>query len=190
MSWRLLSGSAEWFWDETLREVGRRRFHAQRNLEIVRSEASTIFPQQRDRAGFLFQRDPWRLALFGIEGHLSGSTLIHWGRAFNLNVDLVDGTLIQQVVGPEDSANDHGLRRMLEPSSLEQLVPTPWPDEFTIEGHALEANMFVAPELVSLSTDYYTVTYDRELGVLMSWQSIIDGHVAQSLTLNAIAVLR
>jgi hypothetical protein len=186
MNWKVLAGLVEWSWDEALRDLGRQRFHGQVHADPPYSGQSSV---ETDRAGFLVQRHPWRLALLGVEGRMRGSTLIDWGSNFNMAIDLLDGLLTQEVVGPHDSVGDRGLRRMLEPTSLEKLIPKPWPDQFTLEGQALTEDMFVAPDLVTLGSDSYNVTCDPELGVLLTWQAMIEGQVAHSQTLRAITLL-
>lgn len=80
-----------------------------------------------------------------------------------------------RALGPNESWGDLGTRRLLDPDPLEQLMARPWSAHFDVNGQLLDDNTSALPELVSLGTDHYEVTYDAELDVLTSWTAFIDG---------------
>jgi len=95
----------------------------------------------------------------------------------------------QHVVGPNHSIGNLGLRRMLDPESLQAFVPLPWPTSFDVPGHLLDDDVFVAPELTFLAVDHYEAGFDPALGLLTAWRGFIDGEVALSLTLSQLTAV-
>jgi len=79
---------------------------------------------------------------------------------------------------------DLTVRRMLDPAALQSLLAKPWASRFEIPGELLEHDITVVPELVTLATDRYEVTYNRELGILLTWTAIIHRAVAQRTSLT------
>lgn len=82
------------------------------------------------------------------------------------------------LVGPSHTRGDLGLGRMLNPRSLEALVPPPWTSSFEIEGGALEGDFGIAPEFTTLSAERYEVEFDEHHQVITAWRAFIDGQLA------------
>ncbi len=61
MSWEVVAGVVEWWADEGLRDLGRRRFHEARG-KTVASDSAPLGTVDRVRAVFVAQRRPWRLS--------------------------------------------------------------------------------------------------------------------------------
>jgi hypothetical protein len=183
MSWQVLTGVVEWWADEGLRDIGRRRYSAARGKRPTGDEMS---PGHIDlaRAAFAAQRNPWRLAevsLSSVDDQVSPA-IASW--ADNATAVLRGSPAQQRLVGPNETWGDLGLRRMLEPDALEALVPKPWPAEFQVPGDAVERDLTLMADFVSLSSDYYAVSYNRDLDVLTTWAAIIDGEIAQRVSLT------
>jgi len=94
------------------------------------------------------------------------------------------------VVAPNECWGDLGVGVMLKPDARRQLVPEPWPGRFAVDGPLLEQHdLSLFPELITLSTDRYEVVFDPSRAILTSWTAIIDGEVAQRITLSRLTVL-
>jgi len=78
---------------------------------------------------------------------------------------------------------------MLDPTVLETLVPKPWAGQFRVPGDVLERDVSVLPEFVTLTTDHYEVCYERDLNILTAWTAVIDGAVAQRISLSQVRSL-
>jgi hypothetical protein len=182
MSWDVLAGAVEWWADEGLREVGRRRFHEARGT--VSSDVAPLGSVDRVRAVFVAQRRPWRLSEVALDTTNDEVTPAVASWADDATAVLKGGPARQHVVGPNESWGDLGVRQMLVPTALEVLVSKPWTAEFRVPGEVLERDMSVLPEFVSLGTDHYEVSYDGDLDVLTAWTAVIDGTAAQRLVLS------
>lgn len=183
MSWEALAGAVEWWADEGLRDVGRRRFHEARG-KPVSPDAAPLGTVDRVRVAFVAQRLPWRLSEVAL-GTTNGDVIpavASWADA--ATAVLTGSPAEQHVVGPKESWGDLGLRQMLVPTALEGLVPKPWTAEFRVPGEVLERDVSVLPEFVSLGTDYYEVSYDAGLDILSAWRAVIDGAAVQRLVLK------
>ena len=90
----------------------------------------------------------------------------------------------QHVVGPDVTWGDLGLRQMLEPDALATLVGRPWASRFSVSGQLLDPDHGMLPALISLASDHYEVACDPRLDVLTSWSAVIDGEVAQRISLT------
>jgi hypothetical protein len=182
MSWQVLTGVIEWWSDEGLRDIGRLRYHRSRQ-SVRERDGVPRGTVDTSRAAFVAKRSPWRIAqvALGLPNETSPD-VVAW--ADEATAVLTGSPASQHLVPPNESWGDHGLRRMLNPTPLETLVAKPWPATFRVEGHLLERDMSLLPELVSLATDYYEATYDAELDVLTSWTSFIDGESAHRQTLT------
>lgn len=183
MSWEVLAGAVEWWADEGLRDVGRRRFHEARG-KGVSSDAAPLGTVDRVRAVFVAQRRPWRLSEVALDTTNDEVTPAVASWADEATAVLKGSPARQHVVGPEESWGDLGVRQMLVPTALEVLVPKPWTAEFRVPGEVLERDVSVLPEFVSLGTDHYKVSYDADLDVLTAWTAVIDGAAAQRLVLS------
>ena len=177
MPWSLLSGVVEWWADEGLRDVGRRRFHESRGGGRSAGEPLPRGSIDLETAAFVAQRIPWRLALVTVQGSSPAQAeVVAW--ADDATVVLHGSPASGRVLTPNESWGDLGARRLLCPDPLERVAARPWPRRFDVAGHLLEQDMSVLPEFVSLGTDHYEVTYDPELDVLTSWTAFLDGEVA------------
>lgn len=188
MSWEVLTGVVEWWADEGLRDVGRRRFHeAKGRAEGLGEGLPRGTTEWRGRV-FAAQRLPWRLTEISLGSSDSAyPAVVSW--ADNATAVLKGSPAEQDVVDPNTTWGDLGLRRMLTPAALGRLVAQPWPTQFRVAGHLLEQGTPVLPQLASLATDYYDVVYDAGLGVLTSWSAVIDGEVAQRISLTQLTAV-
>jgi hypothetical protein len=79
---------------------------------------------------------------------------------------------------------------MLLPHSLDAVVPAPWQWQFRIDGAALEEEgKFIAPGLVPLASESYVAAYDPDLDVLTEWRALIEGQVAQRISVTHLNTL-
>ena len=95
----------------------------------------------------------------------------------------------QHIVGPNHSIGTLGLRRMLNPESLQAFVPPPWPPTFDVPGRLLDDDPFVAPAFTFLAVDHYEAGFDPALGLLTAWTAFIDGEVALTKTLTQLTAV-
>ena len=184
MPWQVLTGVVEWWADEGLRDVGRRRFHEARGNDVGSGDAPPGVRIDVAGSAFAARRVPWRLTelSLGSPDDEVAPAVTSW--ADEATAVLKGSPAEQHMVGSNERWGDLGLRRMLEPAPLETLVPRPWPAEFRVAGHLLERDFFVLPEFASLATDHYEVMYDADLDVLTMWAAVIDGEVAQRTCLT------
>lgn len=186
MAWRVLTGVCEWWADEGIRDVGRARAHRARGTEAAsaRTPLGTI---DASRVVFVARRDPWRLAQVCVSGRDAGPAVVAWA---DEAAAVLDGSPAEaRVIGPQASYGDLGLRQMLHPAPLERIVPKPWSSRLRIEGHLLQRDMFMLPELVSLAADFYELAYDADLGVLTAWTAYVDGAAANRISVSRLADL-
>lgn len=188
MAWNVLAGLIEWWADEGLRDEGRRRFAGVR-ASTMSSDDAPHGTVHHIRAAFLAQHQPWRLSKVALSTTSRGTTpaVISW--ADEATAVLKGSPVERHVVGPDESWGDLGLHQVLDPTELERLVPRPWSAQFRIPGDVLERDISVLPELVSLGTDHYEISYDETLNVLTAWAAVIDGVVVQRLSLRELGVL-
>ena len=129
--------------------------------------------------------NPWRLAQVHVAGRDGRSAVVAWADEASA---VLDGSPAEALVtGPRESYSDLGLRRMLHPAPLEELVPKPCSSQLRIEGHLLERDMSVLPKFVSLAADFYEVAYDVDLDVLTAWTAYIDGAAANRISVSRLA---
>lgn len=177
MSWTVLSGVVEWWADEGLRDVGRRRFHESRGAGSLGGEPLPRGSIDQETAAFVARRAPWRLALVTIHASSPAQAeVVSW--ADDATVVLHGNPASGRVLTPNESWGDLGARRLLCPDPLGQVIARPWPPRFNLAGRLLEQDMSVLPAFLTLGTDHYEVAYDPELDVLTSWTAFIDGEVA------------
>jgi len=186
MTWTVLTGVVEWWSDEGLRDLGRRRFHERRDRH--RSEGD-LLPRgsiEQVTAAFVARRTPWRLALVYIDPTTaSEADTVAW--ADDATVVLQGSPASGRLLKPNESWGDLGARRLLCPGPLEQLTPRPWPLQFNLAGSMLEENGNLLPEFVTLASDHYQITYEPDLDVLTSWTAFIDGEAAARQQLRHLA---
>jgi hypothetical protein len=176
MSWSILLGVVEWWADEERRDAGRGTTTSGATIDHV-------------RAAFVAQRSPWRLSEVTLDTTNPDVTpaIASWADAATA---VLRGTPAQQhVVGANESWGDLCLRSLLLPTALEALLPKPWPSEFHVPGELLERDVSVLPDLISLGTDHYEVSYDPDLDTITAWTALIDGTPAQRVTLSNITSL-
>ena len=187
MAWTVVAGIIEWWADEGLRDVGRRRFAAARGKRTAAEATPAGTDVDAATRAFVARREPWRLSqieLTAPEGDDVAAAVVAW--AGDATAVLAGDPPAQRVVGPNESWGDLGLRVLLEPAALEELVPLPWAERFAVPAGLLERDLTLLPQLVSLGTDRYDVVYDGDLGVVTSWAAVIDGAVAQRISLRAV----
>lgn len=186
MPWQVLTGVLEWWADQGLLNIGRRRFHKAQGRMAFEGATSTAGIELM-RFAFAARRVPWRLTAvsLGAPDDKGPPAVVSW--ADDATAVLKGNPAESQLVGPNYPSGSWGLRRMLEPGKLETLIPKPWPARFELAGHLLEQDMFLLPEFVSLASDSYEVTYGAELDILTMWAAIIDGDVAQRISLEHVA---
>lgn len=186
MSWQVLTGVVESWSDEGLCDIGRRRFHEARGRSVSAEDMIVRGRIDQPRAVFAAQRAPWRLTeiLLGSSNDNVYASVVSW--ADDATAVLRGSPAQQHLVGPNETWGS-AVRRMLEPGALEALVPKPWAAEFRVSGDALERDMSVLPDFVSLASDHYEISYDAGLDVLTRWAAIIDGEVAQERALSRLA---
>lgn len=188
MAWSILTGVVEWWSDEGLRDLGRRRFHECRGKGRSDVDPLPRGTVEQDSAAFIARRTPWRLALLATDRTTrSRPEVVAW--ADDATVVLNGRPASGRVLTPKESWGDMGAFRLLCPGSLEQFIPRPWSPRFSLTGDVLEADMSVLPEFVTLASDHYEVTYEPELDVLTSWTAFIDGEVAARQQLRHLARL-
>ena len=200
MPWEVLTGVVEWWADEGLRDVGRGRFHAARvppqivvkpgDDERLSGDATVReTPIHLARAVFAARRVPWRLTQISLGSPEDdpGPVVASW--ADDATAVLKGSPAGQHWVEPNVTWGDLGLRRMLEPAALATLVARPWRARFRVAGHLVEGDISVVPEFVSLASDHYDVTHDGRLDILTSWTAVIDGQVAQRISLTQLTVV-
>jgi hypothetical protein len=188
MPWQILSGVVDWWAEEGLREVGRGRRplnagmspHPQR---IARGTLSIA------RAAFIAQREPWRLTEVTVLEVPESTAPVIASWADEATAVLRGKPAQQHLVAANESWGDLCVGRMLKPGALHQLVPEPWPERFAVDGPLLEQDPALLPELLSWSTDRYEVEFDPGREILTSWTAIIDGEVAQRITLSRLTAL-
>ena len=189
MPWQILSGVVEWWAEEGLRDLGRRR----RALDAGRTpNAQQIARGTLDivRAAFIAQREPWRLTEVTLLEVPESTAPVIASWADEATAVLRGKPAEQHFVPPNQSWGDLGVGVMLKPDALRQLVPEPWPERFVVDGPRLEQHdLTLFPELVTASTDRYEVVFDPSREILMSWTAIIDGEVAQRITLSRLTAL-
>lgn len=188
MVWDLLSGTVEWWADEERRDIGRERFHEARGT-AVSGDVAPLGTIDRTRAVFVAQRDPWRLSELTLDTTNGDVTPAVTSWADEATAVLKGEPIRQHVVGPHESWGDLGVRQLLVPVALEALVPKPWAGEFRIPGEVLERDLSTLPELVSLGTSHYEISYDGDLDVVTSWTAVIDGAAVQSVRLGNVVSL-
>ena len=202
MSWQIISGVVDWWADEGLRDLGRCR-RALADGRIPNPQRIARGTLDFFRAAFIAQRDPWRLTEVILLEHrdpwrLTDGTLLEapespapviasW--ADEATAILRGKPAEQHVVAAKESWGDFCVRVMLNPNALSQLVPEPWSDRFELDGPLLEHDPSILPGLFSCSTDRYEITFDPGREILMSWTAIIDGAVAQRVTLSRLTEL-
>jgi hypothetical protein len=174
MSWDVLAGTIEWWADEGIREVGRRRYDESKGRrvrdDVIRRKTCTI------RSAFVARRQPWRMTQVALAADVDRAAVLAW--ADDASAVLKGDPASQHVVGRNESCGDLGLRRMLEPRPLELIVPRPWASTIQIDGHILEEDGMILHEFISLGSDYYEAGYDFERHILTSWSALIDGDLA------------
>ena len=188
MPWQTLAGVVEWWADEGLRDLGRQRFHRDRDTGI-QVEAIPLGTVDLMRAAFVASRTPWRMAqIWTATDRPDDVAVVAWADS---STAVLKGNPAQQVlVGPDESWGDLVLGQMLRPHSLDVLVPPPWQGQFRINGAALEQEgMSIAPGLVSLASDSYAATFDPDLDVLTEWRAFIRGQVAQRISVTHLNTL-
>ena len=188
MPWQILSGGVDWWADEGLREVGRSR----RAVEAGRTPtAQRIARGTLDivRAAFIAQREPWRLTEVTLLEVPESTAPVIASWADEATAVLRGKPAEQHFVAANESWGDLCVRVMLKPDALRQLVPEPWPERFVVDGPLLEHDPTLLPELLSWSTDRYEVEFDPSREILTSWTAIIDGEVAQRITLSRLTAL-
>jgi hypothetical protein len=188
MPWQALTGVVEWWADEGRRDLGRRRFNEARGgTPSGQARAPGIIDVVR--ALFAAQRHPWRLsevALSTTNDHVTPAVASWADHA----TAVLRGTPAQQhAVAADETWGDLGLRTMLDPRALETLLPRPWPAQLHVPGDVLERDLPALPELVSLASDHYEIAYDADLDILTTWAAIIDGEVAQRVSLTHLTVV-
>jgi hypothetical protein len=199
MAWEVLTGVIDWWADEGLRDVGRRRFH----LAMGKQVGAGLLPRgsiDASRHAFVVRHHPWRLAQVRLDvadsdadgqtGQLTANApgvVVSW--ADDATAVLSGSPASQHVVPANESWGDFGLRSMLEPGPLETVVAKPWGRLVTIDGQLLETDSFILPELVSLTASHYEATYDADLDALTSWTAFIDGEVAHRQSLTQLTVI-
>jgi hypothetical protein len=188
MPWQILSGVVEWWADEGLREVGRNRraLDAGTTPQAQRIARGTL---SIARAAFIAQREPWRLTevtLLDVP-ESTAPTIASW--ADEATAVLRKKPAEQHFVAPNETWGDLCVGVMLKPDALHQLVPEPWPERFAVDGPLLERDPALLPELLSWSTDRYEVVFDPSREILTNWTAIIDGEVAQRITLARLTAL-
>jgi hypothetical protein len=186
VSWQVLTGVVEWWADEGLRDIGRLQRAGARSAPEHRTPSGTI---DSTRAAFVAQRDPWRLSEITLGPHDDPATPAVTSWADNATAVLTGIPARQHVVGPNETWGDLTVRRMLDPAALQSLVAKPWASRFEIPGELLERDITVVPELVTLASDRYEVTYNRELGILVTWTANINGAVAQRTSLTRLTTV-
>jgi len=176
--------------DEGRLDIGRHRFHKARghvDLDGCGEERPTGLVLGTQWA-FVARRHPWRLAIVSLcDRDALSPAVTAWADDATAVLKGVPAT--QHVVGPNHSIGNLGLRRMLDPESLQAFVPLPWPTSFDVPGHLLDDDVFVAPELTFLAVDHYEAGFDPALGLLTAWRGFIDGEVALSLTLSQLTAV-
>jgi hypothetical protein len=141
------------------------------------------------RAAFIAQREPWRLTEVTLPDVPESTAPVIASWADEATAVLRGKPAEQHVVAANESWGDLGVRAMLKPDGLRQLVPEPWPERFVVDGPLLEDDPTLLPELFSVSTDRYEVVFDPSREILTSWAAIIDGEVAQRITLSRLTAL-
>lgn len=187
MTWQLLAGQFEWWADEALRNLGRRRYYAARGRVVAEEERGPALAMEVRPVAFVAQRSPWRLARIALQPQPDEAAIVAW--ADDATAVLAGSPATLRVLGPNETWGDLGLRRMLDPERLEALVPQPWSATFRVDGALVDGDLSVVPELVSLSADHYEAAYDAALGVLTRWTAVIDGEVAARHELRDLALL-
>jgi hypothetical protein len=188
MPWQILSGVVEWWAEEGLRDLGRRRraLSAGRTLnaeQIARGTLDTV------RAAFIAQREPWRLTEVTLLESPESTAPVIASWADEATAVLRGKPAEQHVVAPNESWGDLCVGVMLKPHALRHLVPEPWPERFVVDGPLLEEDPALLPELLSWSTDRYEVVFDPGREILTNWTATIDGEVAQRITLSRLTAL-
>jgi hypothetical protein len=188
MPWDILAGTVEWWADERRRDVGRERFHRTRGTAASSDVAS---PGTIDctRAAFVAQRHPWRLSELTLDTSNDDVAPAVTSWAGEATAVLKGAPARQHLVGPQESWGDLGVRLLLIPAAIEALIPKPWAREFQIPGEVLERDVSVLPELLSLGTGRYEVSYDGDLDIVTSWTAVIDDAAVQWVRLGQVASL-
>jgi hypothetical protein len=184
MPWEVLTGVVEWWADEGLRDVGRRRFREVGGNPSSRA-AISLGTIDRVRAAFIARRSPWRLSEVALDyADEMTPAIASWA---DHATAVLNGSPVQQhVVGPHESWGDFGVRQMLCPAALEAIVPMPWPGQFQIPGGAIGPDISTLAALVSLGTSYYDVRFDSDLEIISAWTAVIDGDAAQRVAISQV----
>jgi hypothetical protein len=187
MPWQILSGVVEWWAEEGLREVGRRR----RAQDAGTPNAQRIARGTLDvvRAAFIAQREPWRLTEVTLLEVPESTAPVIASWADEATAVLRGKPAEQHFVAPNESWGDLGVGVMLKPDALRQMVREPWPEQFVVDGPLVEHDPTLLPELHTASADRYEVVFDPSREILTSWTAIIDGEVAQRITLSRLTAL-
>ena len=195
-SWDVIAGVLECWTDEDLREVGR----------VLYRNGGIPVPRMRDqqeelgeesvRVVFVARRCPWQLTEMVLctppgQGDYTAQESVAMTVVWSSDVTTVlEGRPCSaRILEPEHSWGDYSLRRLLQPSSLEQFRARPWPAGFDLPGAELANNLQVAPELISLGAETYVVRYDGSLDVITEWKTYIKGQVAQRFTLSELTAM-
>lgn len=136
------------------------------------------------RALFVARREPWRLSELSLERREDDvvPAVAAWADA--ATAVLIGHPARQQVVGPRQSWGTLGAKHLLVPDVLAKVVQQPWPERFELDGRALEQDLELVPELVTLGCDRYVAAYDGQVGVITDWTAFIGGAVAQRIQLR------
>ena len=194
MSWQALTGVVEWWADEGLRDIGRMRFHRDKGHNLRDGPPEPRGTIALERHAFVARRSPWRLAQVSLEedypyGHEETSCpVVAW--ADDAVVALRGQPATQVQLRPNETLGDNGLRSMLEPEPLEEVLPRPWPTEIQLGGNVLEPDLVILPAFISLGADHYEATYEPDLDVLTSWNAYMDGGLAQRIALTSLTAIK
>lgn len=170
--WRLIGGLFEFEENETLTDVGRRRFNSSSNLDVSPSNQGRL--NTVATWAFLAKR---KLSLLSIVDVADDTDLaVTWTRD---QTTVVGGdSMAARILNPNQEYGNLGLQEMLNPQAIMRWSEQLSAQKFEIDGDLLDTHLEIAPGLVTLKSDRYELEYDDDLRVIRSWIAYIDNSIA------------
>lgn len=92
-----------------------------------------------------------------------------------------------RILGPNAEYGDLGLKLMLEPSSLAEIIPGPWPRDFDVDGLRIAADPLAVPDFQCRGAERFRVAHEPESNVITSWVAEIHGLPARRQVVTNLA---
>jgi hypothetical protein len=180
--WKWMVGVFTFSEDMSVSDEGRRRYHlaGSNSMTSSTSVTNTSVTAVTDSTemmsvswSFLARRSPWCISVHDLADTPS-VVAVSWGSSYTAVMELSEGGEGARFLASDEERGDLGLSTMLRPDLLRQLRPRGGNVVFAED--EVEHHKF--PSLVTLGVTRYEAEISEELGVLLSWTSVIDERVA------------